>query len=137
MFEAWKRKGGTSRSKPMCWRPILTFWKNRSVRFVKSEHSVFTMIRWLIFLNEGQLYIFHKLYHAGMFFRLCTCFSGNLVEFHSRTKEVIQTSRIWTQTEDLKPPWWIPHRDDQYWYMECMIWSSDEEVMVIWKCSRL
>jgi hypothetical protein len=27
-----------------------------------------------------------------MFFRLCTCFSDNLVEFHSRNKEVLQTT---------------------------------------------
>jgi hypothetical protein len=59
-----------------------------------------------------------------MFFRLCTYFSGNLVEFHSRNKEVLQTTRIWTQTKDLKPPWWSPHRDDQSGYMEHMIWSS-------------
>jgi hypothetical protein len=50
----------------------------------KSEHPVFIVIRWLIFLNGCQLYIFHKLDHAGMFFRSCTCFSDNLVEFHSR-----------------------------------------------------
>jgi hypothetical protein len=31
--------------------------------------------------------------HAGMFFRLCTCFSDNLVEFHSRNKKVLQTIR--------------------------------------------
>jgi hypothetical protein len=30
------------------------------------------------FLNEGQLYIFHKLDYAFMFFRVCTCFSDNL-----------------------------------------------------------
>jgi hypothetical protein len=29
----------------------------------------------------------------GMFFRLCTCFLDNLVEFHSRDKEVLQTTR--------------------------------------------
>jgi hypothetical protein len=38
------------------------------------------------------------------FFRLCTCFLNNLVEFYSRNKEVLQTIRRWTQTEDLKPP---------------------------------
>jgi hypothetical protein len=54
--------------------------------------SVFTVIRRSIFLNIGQLYIFHKLDHAGMFFRLCKCFSDNLVEFHSRNKEVLQTT---------------------------------------------
>jgi hypothetical protein len=32
--------------------------------------------------------------HADMFFRLCTCFSGNLVEFHLRNKKVLQTIRI-------------------------------------------
>jgi hypothetical protein len=62
--------------------------------FAKLEHSVFIVIRWSIFLNRGQIYIFHKLDHAGMFFRLCTCFSGNYVEFHSRNKEVLQTTII-------------------------------------------
>jgi hypothetical protein len=61
--------------------------------FAKTEHSVFTVIRMLIFLNGGQLYIFHKLDHASMFFKLCTCFSDNLIEFHSRNKEVLQTTR--------------------------------------------
>jgi hypothetical protein len=43
--------------------------ENRSVRFFKPEHSIFTVIRWSIFLNEDQLCIFHKLdIHA--------CFSG-------------------------------------------------------------
>jgi hypothetical protein len=32
-------------------------------------------------------------------------------------------------------PWWSPYRDDKNGYMECMIWSSDEEVMIFWKCS--
>jgi hypothetical protein len=36
-------------------------------------------------------------------FRLCTCFSDNLIEFHSRNKEVLQTTIVLTQTEDLKP----------------------------------
>jgi hypothetical protein len=31
--------------------------------------------------------------HVCMFFRLCTNFSDNLVEFHSRNKEVLQTIR--------------------------------------------
>jgi hypothetical protein len=61
--------------------------------FAKSEHPVFTMIRRSIFLNGGQLYIFHKLNHASMFCKLCTCFSDNLVEFHSRNKEVLQITR--------------------------------------------
>jgi hypothetical protein len=87
--------------------------ENWSVRFVKPEHPIFTMIRWSIFLNEGQLYIFHKLDHVDMFLRLCTCFSDNLVEFHSRNKKMLQTTRRWTQTEDLKPPWWSPCPDDQ------------------------
>jgi hypothetical protein len=33
--------------------------------FVKPEHPTFIVIRWSIFLNGDQLYIFHKLYHAG------------------------------------------------------------------------
>jgi hypothetical protein len=57
--------------------------------FAKPEHPVFTVIRRSIFLNGGQLYIFHKLDHVGMFFRLCTCFSNNLIELHSRNKEVL------------------------------------------------
>jgi hypothetical protein len=28
--------------------------------------------------------------HTCMFFRLCTCFLDNLVEFHSRNKEVLE-----------------------------------------------
>jgi hypothetical protein len=67
MFEAWKRKGETSRSQAMCWWLISTFWKNRSVLFAKPEHPVFTVLRWSIFLNRGQHYIFHKLDHAGIF----------------------------------------------------------------------
>jgi hypothetical protein len=49
--------------------------------FVKPEHPVFTALRWSIFLNGDQLYIFYKLDHVGMFVRLCTCFLDNLVEF--------------------------------------------------------
>jgi hypothetical protein len=44
-------------------------------------------------------------------------------------------NKKWTQTEDLKPPWWSPRRDNQNGYMERMIWSSNEEVMTFWKCS--
>jgi hypothetical protein len=33
--------------------------------FTKPEHPAFIVIRWSIFLNRDQLYIFHKLYHAG------------------------------------------------------------------------
>jgi hypothetical protein len=75
--------------------------------------------------------------HQGMFLKLCTCFSNNLVEFHSRDKEVLQTTRKWTETEDLKTPWWRPHQDNQNGYMEHMIWSSYKEVMAFWKYSRL
>jgi hypothetical protein len=67
--------------------------KNHSVMFAKSEHPIFTVIRRSIFLNGGQLYIFHKLDHVVMFLRLCTCFLDNLVKFHSRNKEVLQTIR--------------------------------------------
>jgi hypothetical protein len=103
----------------------------------KPEHLVFTVIRWSIFLNGGQLYIFHKCNHAGIFLRLCTCFSNNFLKFHSRNKEALQTTRIWTQTEDFKSPIWSPHRDDQNGYMERMIWRTDEEVMTFWRCSTL
>jgi hypothetical protein len=103
----------------------------------KPEHPFFTVVRWSIFPNGVKLYIFHKLDHASMFFRLCMCFSENLVEFHSRNKEVLQTTIRWTQTKDLKLSWWSPHRDDQNGYMKHMIWSLDEEVMSFWKCSRL
>jgi hypothetical protein len=41
--------------------------KNWSVWFPKSEHLVFGVLRWLIFLNGGHLYIFHKLDHTCMF----------------------------------------------------------------------
>jgi hypothetical protein len=138
----WRSKHGKgkekkSMSQPICWWPISVFCKNRSVQFSKPEHPVFTVIRWLIFLNGVQFYTFHKLYHASMFFRLCTCFLDNLVEFHSRNKEVLQTIIMWTQTRDLKPPNWSPHRDDQNKYMEHMIWCSDEEVIIFWKFSRL
>jgi hypothetical protein len=61
--------------------------------FAELEHSIFTVLSWSIFLNGGQFYIFHKLDHAGMFFRLCTCFLDNLVDFQSRNKEVLQTIR--------------------------------------------
>jgi hypothetical protein len=54
-------------------------------------------------------------------FRLCTCFSDNLVEFHSRNNEVLQMIKIWTKTEYLKHSWWSPHRDDQNGSMQCMI----------------
>jgi hypothetical protein len=54
----------------------------------KPEHPFFTVVRWSIFPNGVKIYIFHKLDHASMFFRLCMCFSENLVEFHSRNKEV-------------------------------------------------
>jgi hypothetical protein len=77
-----------------------------------------------------SLYISHV-------FRLCMCFSNNLVEFHWRNKEVLQTTRRWTPTKDLKLPWWIPHRGNQTGYMEHMILSSDEEVMSFWKYLRL
>jgi hypothetical protein len=31
--------------------------------------------------------------HTCMFFKLCTCFLANLVEFHSRNKEVLETQQ--------------------------------------------
>jgi hypothetical protein len=132
-----KKGSKTSRSQHMCWWPKVTFWEIWSVQFPKLEHPVFTVMRLSIFLNGCKLYIFHKLDHKGMFFRLCMCFSDNLLKFHSRTKEVLQTTIIWTQTEDFNPPWWRPRRDDQNGYMKHMIWSSDEEVMTFWKCLRL
>jgi hypothetical protein len=104
--------------RPVCQTRISGFYSDKMVNIFK----------WM------QLYIFHKLDHADVFFRLCTCFSGNLVELHLRNKEVLQTTRIWTQIEVLKPPWWSPRRYDQNWYMEHMIWSSDEEIMAFWKC---
>jgi hypothetical protein len=58
----------------------------------KSEHSIFIIIRWSIFLNGVQLYIFNKLDYTCMFFRLCTCFSDNLDEFHSINREVLPTT---------------------------------------------
>jgi hypothetical protein len=137
MFEIWKREGETSRSQPMCWQLNLAFWKNRSVRFARLKHPVFTVIRWSIFLYGVELYIFHKLDHTNMFLRLCMYFSNNLDEFHSRNKEVVQKTRIWLQTEDLKPPWWSSHWDHQNGYMEHIVWSSDEEVMTFWRYSRL
>jgi hypothetical protein len=45
----------------MCWRLNFTLCEKQSVRFPKSEHSIFTVIRWSIFLNGGQLCVFHKL----------------------------------------------------------------------------
>jgi hypothetical protein len=133
----WSMEKGkkTSRSQSMCWRPNSILWKNQSVRFVKPEHQIFTVVRWTIFLNGGQLYIFHKLDHIGMFFKFCTSFSDNLVEFYSRNKEVLETTRRWSRTEFLKHPWWNPCWDNQNGYMECMIWSSDKEAMAFWKCS--
>jgi hypothetical protein len=56
--------------------------------------SGFTVVRWSIFPNGDQFYIFHNLDHTCMFFRLCTCFSDNLVQFHSRNKEVLQAIRL-------------------------------------------
>jgi hypothetical protein len=70
--------------------------------FAKPEHSIFTVLTRSIFPNGGQLYIFHKLNHADIFSRLCTCFLNNLIEFHSRNNEVLQTTRRLSQTEDLK-----------------------------------
>jgi hypothetical protein len=61
--------------------------------FAKQEHPIFTVIRRSIFLNRGQIFIFHKSDYAGMISRLCTCFLDNLIEFHSRNKEVLQTTR--------------------------------------------
>jgi hypothetical protein len=110
--------------------------KNQSILFAKPEYLVFTVIRWSIFLNGGQLYIFHKLDHRVMFSRLCTYFLDNFVEFHSKNKKVFQTKRRWTQIEDFKPPWWSPRRDDQNRYMDCMIWNLDKEVMIFQKCSN-
>jgi hypothetical protein len=37
--------------------------------------------------------MFHKLDNAGMLYGLCTFFSNNLVEFHSRNKEVFHPTR--------------------------------------------
>jgi hypothetical protein len=45
-----------------------------------------------IFKWRSALYI-SQVGHACMFFRLCTCFSDNLVEFHSRNKEVLKMTR--------------------------------------------
>jgi hypothetical protein len=50
---------------------------------------------------RSALYI-SQVVHIYMFFRLCTYFLDNLVEFHSRNKEILETARRWTQTEDLK-----------------------------------
>jgi hypothetical protein len=99
----------------------------------RSDFYSYKMVN--IFKWRSALYI-SQVGHACMFFRLCTCFSDNLVEFHSRNKEVLKMTRRWTQTEDLKHLWWSPYQDDQNGYMECMIWSTDGEVMMVWKCSQ-
>jgi hypothetical protein len=62
--------------------------------FAKLKHPVCTVITWSIFLNGVQLYIFHKLDHTSMFFRLCTCFLDNLVGFHSINKDMLKTIKI-------------------------------------------
>jgi hypothetical protein len=49
---------------------------------------------------RSTLYI-SQIGHTSMIFKLCTCFSDNLVEFHSKNKEVLEMTRRWCQTEDL------------------------------------
>jgi hypothetical protein len=61
-------------------------WENQNVLFAKLEHLVFTVMRWSIFLNGDQFYIFHKLHHVGMFFHIMHTFLDNLFEFHLRNK---------------------------------------------------
>jgi hypothetical protein len=60
----------------------------------KMKHLVVIDIRWLIFLTDVQLYIFHKFDHTCMLFRLCMYFLDNMVEFHSRNQEVREMTRI-------------------------------------------
>jgi hypothetical protein len=87
--------------------------------FVKQEYSVFTMIRWPIFLNGGQLYKFHKLDHATMFFRLCTCLLDNLVEFHSRNNKCFIL-----QEYELKLNIWSIHDEALVETITMNIWNT-------------
>jgi hypothetical protein len=112
-------EGETPRSQPICWWPNLTFCKNRSVRFAKLEHPVFIVMRWSIFLNGGQLYIFHKLDRTYMLVRLCTCFSDNLVEFHSKNKDVLQTTKY-----ELKLKIWSLHDESLVHMIKMDIWNA-------------
>jgi hypothetical protein len=38
-------------------------------------------------------FIFYKFDHTCMFFRLRTCFSDNLIEFHSRNKKSVSNNK--------------------------------------------
>jgi hypothetical protein len=58
---------------------------NWNIRFY--SYKMVNISKWM------SNYIFNKLGHANMFFRSHTYFSDNLVEFHSRNKEVLHTSR--------------------------------------------
>jgi hypothetical protein len=77
------------------------------------------MIRWLIFLNRGQFYIFHKFDYACIFFRLCTCFSNNLVEFHSRKKKCFKL-----QGDEFKLNFWRLHDEAFVEMIRMDIWNA-------------
>jgi hypothetical protein len=89
-----------------------------------------------IFKWRPALYI-SQARHTDMFSMLCMFFSDNLVELHSRNKAVLETTTKWTQTKYMEPPWWNPRWDDRNEYMERMIWCSNKEIIIFWRCSRL
>jgi hypothetical protein len=84
-----------------------------------------------ISISRSALYISQ----VGHICMLCMCFLEDLDGFESRNKEVHERNRRWSQTKDLKCQWWSPLQYDQEGYMEYVIWSSDKEIMTIWRCS--
>jgi hypothetical protein len=53
-------------------------------------YKIIIIFKWRLVLYISQVG------HIVIFFRLCKCFLDNLVEFHSRNKELLEMTIIWT-----------------------------------------
>jgi hypothetical protein len=103
----------------MCWRPNLTFWENQSVLFAKLKHLVFIMIRWSIFLNGGQLYIFHKLYHTRKFLGYAHVSWAIWLNFTQETKMFFKLQEV-----ELKLKIWNLHDEALIEAMKMDRWNT-------------
>jgi hypothetical protein len=60
---------------------------NESIHVLMTEFNILGKLK----CSVSQIKTFD--FYNGIFFKLCTCFLNNLVEFHLRNKEVLPTIR--------------------------------------------
>jgi hypothetical protein len=73
---------------------------------------------------------------VGLSCMLCMCFLGDLDEFHSRNKRSAWKDEKMEQNWKFEVSIMKPSSRRLKWYMKDIIWSSDEEVIEVWRCSR-